>query len=196
MSGANHPTPDEQTGMQTGKTERGVREREAHDHRQPTSNEIAKQLRENAKWFKDSAVGACLIVGADEIERLTRERDEALSLNNELARARKIDGSERWARLCGDWNRQCGEVTAERDALIARVAELEKERDNLRVVAREAHAQLQRAARGSLKLNNALGRILDVRPLGVETYPECYSIMRTIALNALSAASSSTGATP
>ena len=137
-----------------------------------------------------------LIVARKEIERLTRERDEALSLNNELARARKIDGSEHWARLCGDWNRRCGEVTAERDALTARVAELKKERDACAEDARATKERLKIAVMGSLNLNNALGRILDVRPLGVETYPECYSIMRTIALNALSAASSSTGATP
>ena len=93
------------------------------------------------------------------------------------------------------WTAAINELIAARkeiERLTARVAQLEKERDANADDARATKERLKIAVRGSLNLNNALGRILDVRPLGVETYPECYSIMRTIALNALSAASSST----
>ena len=77
-------------------------------------------------------------------------------------------------------------LRAERENLRARVSELEKERDHLRVVvAREAHAQLQRAADGAAKLRRALNRITDIRPLGIDTYEECFRRMRAIALDAI-----------
>ena len=121
-----------------------------------------------------------LIAARKEIEELKAER---AYLEARIAELKKENN-----RLSSDgvqlWN-AFAKGGAERDGLKSRVAELEKERDHLRVVAREAHAQLQRAADGAAKLRRALNRITDIRPLGIDTYEECFRRMRAIALDAI-----------
>ena len=69
--------------------------------------------------------------------------------------------------------------------LTARVAELEKERDASAEDARAMQERLQRAVQGAMTLRRALDIIVNIRPLGATTYPECYSRMRAVALDAL-----------
>ena len=45
--------------------------------------------------------------------------------------------------------------------------------------------RLQRAVQGAMTLRRALDIIVNIRPLGGPTYPECYSRMRAVALDAL-----------
>ena len=71
------------------------------------------------------------------------------------------------------------------ERLTARVAELEKERDACAEDARAMQERLQRAVQGAMTLRRALDIIVNIRPLGGPTYPECYSRMRAVALDAL-----------
>lgn len=77
------------------------------------------------------------------------------------------------------------EARKEIERLTARVAELEKERDASAEDARAMQERLQRAVQGAMTLRRALDIIVNIRPLGAPTYPECYSRMRAVALDAL-----------
>ena len=70
--------------------------------------------------------------------------------------------------------------------LTGRLAELEKERDACAEDARAMQERLQRAVNGATKLRETLNRITDIRPLGIDTYEECFRSMRALALEALS----------
>ena len=87
-----------------------------------------------------------------------------------------------------DWPHAITELIAARkeiERLTARVAELEKERDACAEDARAMQERLQRAVQGAMTLRRALDIIVNIRPLGGPTYPECYSRMRAVAINAL-----------
>ena len=93
---------------------------------------------------------------AGEVVKVTDERlaeMQRIAIDNEDARTYSMH----W-----HWAAAINELIAARkeiERLTARVAELEKERDRLDVVAREAHAQLQRVVEWSTRMQEAYAMI-------------------------------------
>ena len=122
-----------------------------------------------------------LIAARKEIERLTK----AAAPTDTVPRSRYDACNRDWLAAENECTRIAARAKEESERLTARVAELEKERDASAEDTRAMQERLQRAVQGAMTLRRALDIIVNIRPLGGPTYPECYSRMRAVALDAL-----------
>ena len=106
-------------------------------------------------------------------------------MTDHVPRSRYDACNRDWLAAQNEYTRIAARAKDEIERLIARVAELEKERDASAEDARAMQERLQRAVQGAMTLRRALDIIVNIRPLGGPTYPECYSRMRAVALDAL-----------
>ena len=113
------------------------------------------------------------------------ELEKALASTDTVPRSRYDACNRDWLAAENECTRIAARAKEEIERLTARVAELEKERDASAEDTRAMQERLQRAVQGAMTLRRALDIIVNIRPLGGPTYPECYSRMRAVALDAL-----------